>query len=173
MMGVPLVAVATNEIDEIRKRMAEIRMELHEDVQGVVAGAEAAFDWQYYVRLYPWAALAGSVVVGYLIVPRKRHDREPASAVPHTPRSHKAAAKHEVQEEKQETRRKSGLVGLAMGFLGPIVMRAAQNYASGYVENWIQEQTFGRPVAGAAPSPSDGPSPPPYGSGSPGPFPGG
>ena len=35
------MATATNEIEEIRRQMAQIRRELHEDVQEVVAGAEA------------------------------------------------------------------------------------------------------------------------------------
>ena len=67
-----VATASTTDVDDIRRQMAQIRRELHEDMQGVVAGAEAAFDWQYYVRLYPWAFLAGAAVVGYLVVP-KRH----------------------------------------------------------------------------------------------------
>ena len=53
--------------------MAQIRQRLHQDMQGVVAGAEAASDWKHYVRLYPWAALGvWPSPAGFLVIPRRR-----------------------------------------------------------------------------------------------------
>ncbi|MEA2631568.1 MAG: hypothetical protein QOE66_1787, partial [Chloroflexota bacterium] len=66
------MATATNEIEEIRRQMAQIRRELHEDVQEVVAGAEAVADWRRYIRMYPWAAVGIATATGYLIVPKRR-----------------------------------------------------------------------------------------------------
>lgn len=159
------MADATNDTNLIRKRMAEIRMELHEDVQGVVAGTEAAFDWQYYVRLYPWGALAAAVVAGYLVVPRKRRVHVELTHEESGPRPAGKSPREEIQEDKKEARRKSGMLGMAFGFLSPIVMRAAQNYASQYVENWIQQQTQTYPPgtvddAGMTPGPGISPGPP-------------
>ena len=63
-------ATATNESDEIRRKMAQIRRDLHEDVREVVAGAEAATNWRRYVRAYPWASVGIAAAVGFLAVPR-------------------------------------------------------------------------------------------------------
>ena len=65
------MATAPQEIDDVRRRMAQIRRELHEDVKGVVEGAEAATDWRRYVRNYPWATTGLALAIGYLVIPRR------------------------------------------------------------------------------------------------------
>ena len=72
------MASVSNEVDEIRRQMAQIRRELHEDVQGVVAGAEAVADWRRYIRLYPWAAVGAAV--GSAVGTASRTD--PAAVIP-------------------------------------------------------------------------------------------
>jgi len=134
------VATVSNDIDEIRRQMAQIRRELHEDVQEVVAGAEAVTDWRRYVRMYPWAAVATMVAVGYLIVPRRRR------SVPRDiARQSDVAEVREVIErarepEPEEKKRRKSLIGAAFGMLVPLAWRAAQNYAMGYLEQWIAQQ---------------------------------
>jgi len=155
---------STNEqIEEIRRRMAQIRMELHQDMQGVVAGTDAATDWRYYVRLYPWASLGAAALVGYLVIPRRRRSvtevaRKAAEAATEkvqqaveTARP-KTKAKAEGPAEKET--RKKGMLGLALGFLAPVVSRAVQGYAAQYVENLIAQQgmTMGPQPQPAAPS---------------------
>ncbi|HEU5116594.1 MAG TPA: hypothetical protein VFT74_07950, partial [Isosphaeraceae bacterium] len=135
-----------NDIDDVRRQMAQIRRELHEDMQMVVAGAESASDWRYYVRRYPWVALGLAAAAGYFLVPRKkptshRIAEETAEDLesffrkrPRTPPAD-SEAKAEVKAEKKE--KKAGLIGMVFGMVSPIVLRAAQSYAAGYVENWI------------------------------------
>jgi len=136
-------------------------MELHADVQGMVAGAEEATDWKHYIRRYPWAALSVAFVGGFLIVPRRRR------SVTKTAQKAAEAAVAKVREstelpitttaEAEKKSNKRGLIGVAMGFLGPIIFRAAQGYAAQYVENFIAQQgglaAMGFPPMGPEPVP--------------------
>jgi hypothetical protein len=141
-----------DQIDDIRRRMARIRRELHEDVKTVVAGAEAAFDWKRYVRLYPWACAGSALAIGYLIVPKKRRQViERVTVVPAVQAAAAPVAKAAKQEIKKE--RKAGLIGAAFGMLVPVVTRALQSYAAQYVENWIAQQTAAASAFGPKPSP--------------------
>ena len=151
------MATASTDVDDIRRQMAKIRLDMHQDMQGVVAGAEAAADWRRYVRSYPWVFLAGAVTVGFLIVPRRRRSiREAAEAaatnvvekVYSNGQGLAAAAPVELREKKK----RPGIFRLALTFLGPIALRAAQGYASQYIENFVAQQTqYGPPPFGGMP----------------------
>jgi len=155
------VATATDDVDEIRRKMAKIRRELHEDVRGVVASAEAVTDWHRYIRNYPWIALGVATAVGYVIVPRRHR------SVPHDLATHADVARvREVVEErrgkeqdKKSSKERKGLVGLGLSILGPIALRAAQGYAMKYLENWIllQQETMdaGPPPPGPTRAPGE------------------
>ncbi|MHC5544836.1 hypothetical protein ACYOEI_41915, partial [Singulisphaera rosea] len=65
------MATVTNDADEILRQMALIRRDLHEDVRGVVASAEAVTDWHRHIRNHPWLALGAATAVGYFVVPRR------------------------------------------------------------------------------------------------------
>jgi hypothetical protein len=152
------VATATNETDEIRRRMAQIRHQLHEDVREVVAGTEAVTDWRRYVRMYPWATVGVVTAAGYMLVPRRRRSvpRDVAR------QSDVAEMREELERARvpeQEKERRASLVGAAFGMLAPMAWRVAQNYAMGYVEQWIaqQQQQY---MAGAGPSHGGQPSQP-------------
>ena len=137
------VATATNDADEIRRQMALIRRELHDDVRGVVASAEAVTDWHRYIRDYPWVSLGAAAAVGFMIVPRKRRSvprdvarrSDVADAVEQTLAKERGKAK---AEEKEKTKR--GLIGMVFGMLAPVAVRAAQGYAVQYLERWIAQQ---------------------------------
>jgi hypothetical protein len=174
------------DVDRIRREMAQIRRELHEDMQGVVAGAEAVADWRRYVKLYPWASVAAAFAFGFWVVPKRRRSvteaarkaaeetAEKVVGAVQTAQVKKVVPVSEATAEKKEKR--AGLIGMAFGMLSPIVVRAAQSYAVSYVENWIaqQQQAMGGPPPGPGagamsgggmgrPSPSQGPPRPPGG----------
>ncbi len=139
------------EIEEIQRRMAQVRHELHEEVREAVKGAQSLTDWRSQVRNHPWLALGAAAVVGYLIVPRRR--REPAPAIVAVAPAAAAAGQAVVQAlpAAPEKKRRWGLIGSAFALLAPIAVRAAQNYAIQYLEQWIAAQPTG---AGPGPNPS-------------------
>ncbi len=155
--------------------MAQVRRELHEDMQGVVAGAEAASDWHYYVRRYPWLALGVAVVAGYVIVPKRRRtiaetadavaeqtvERVKAAAQDMKRGAEKAAKASAGPTESEKRERKTGLLGMAFGMIAPIALRAAQSYAANLVEGLIAQQTAGlgpMPPTGMPAGPGAGPA---------------
>jgi hypothetical protein len=152
------VADVASEVDEIRREMARIRVDLHQDVRGVVAGAEAATNWRYYVRLYPWTSLAAALAVGFLIVPRKRRSvraTAEAAAAATAAKLHEAAA-FEPRAQVEKEKRRTGLMGLVLGFVGPVAVRAAQNYAAQYLEAYLARHQHQQPLAAGRPAPGTG-----------------
>lgn len=132
------MATAPNDIEEIRRKMARIRRELHEDVRDVVEGAEAVSDWRHYVRRYPWATVGAACAIGFFLVPkRKKPTIKPAEVAEAVaaiiPQLTPAAPP--VPEKKG-----GGLIRGAIGLLAPVALRAAQNYATHFVSNWIAQQ---------------------------------
>jgi hypothetical protein len=68
--------------EEIRKRMAELRRELTSDVNDVSRSVREAgrsarkmASPLYLIRNYPWASAAVAGAVGYLLVPKKKHQQ--------------------------------------------------------------------------------------------------
>jgi hypothetical protein len=176
--GERIVASATNEIDDIRRRMALIRRELHEDIRGVVESAEAVTDWKHWIRDYPWASMALAAGVGFWLVPKRRKlvkPQEVARAVVAEiqPAVQTVQAAVPAPEPKQKGR---GLIGAGLGLIGPIVMRAAQNYATHLVSHWIAQQkeqmAHAMAASGQAPRMGQGPGHGPGHAYGPGPGPG-
>ena len=127
--------------------MAQIRQRLHQDMQGVVAGAEAAADWKHYVKMYPFVALGLACAAGYLVVPRKRRSvsqtaEKAAQAVvdklTETPVSVPAPT-YVAAPTIQPVPKKSGIFGSLFGMVTPIVVKAAQNYALNYVGTLMEQ----------------------------------
>ncbi len=115
--------------------MAQIRRDLHEDVKGVVEGAEAATDWRRFVRSYPWACMGAAVALGYFIVPRKhRPTTVQISAAPIAP---PVTAEPVATVEPKKGK---GLLGSAFGLVAPMVFRTAQGYALQFAEQWLAQK---------------------------------
>jgi hypothetical protein len=130
------VSTAPPEIDEIRQKMAQIRRDLHEDVRGVVQGAEAATDWRRFIRNYPWASMGVALAVGYMVVPRRHPSTTTIQMVP--PEVARAAA---VEEPRAvEARKGKGLLGTVFGLVAPVAFRAAQGYALQFAEQWMAQK---------------------------------
>jgi hypothetical protein len=141
------VATASNEADEIRRQMAQIRRELHQDVRGVVVQAEAVADWRRYIRMYPLASLGMAFAIGYLVVPRRYAERAGVREAVVPPTGKPA--------DRSPTR--TGVVSSVLGMVAPVAVRVAQGYAVHYLENWIARQqspTMAGPAGQPARSPS-------------------
>ncbi len=150
--------------------MAKIRRELHEDVRGVVASAEAVTDWKHYVRTYPWLAVGLAVAVGFLVVPKRRRPRGISAAeIPGVVRAEiaqvvQAEPLKAVPVEAPKPKGK-GLISILFGMIAPVAIRAAQGYATQYLGNWISQQQGAMAeqmaAAGLGPIPGMGPMPGP------------
>ncbi len=150
------MATAPNEIDDIRRQMARIRRELHEDVRDVVKGAEAVSDWRHYMRMYPWATVVAAAAIGYFVVPKRR---KPAIKAAEVAQAVAAVMPQMVLPTHAASPKPSkGLIRGALGLLTPIALRAAQNYATHFASNWIAQQQAQMAAAGMAPHP-ESPSP--------------
>jgi hypothetical protein len=154
------VATATNDADEIRRKMAQIRRELHQDVREVVASAEAVTDWRRYLRRYPWVTVGAAFAVGYLIVPKRKRALAIDVATQFEP-ARLYAAGEDVRPvvTREEPPRKSLLVS-AFGVVAPIAWRLAQSYALNHAEQWLAQQQERYRAAAAPPPPSPSPTPP-------------
>jgi hypothetical protein len=159
-------STTTEEILDTQRRMAQIRHELHVEAREVVKGAQSLTDWRSLVRNYPWLALGAVAAVGYLIVPRRSATPTVVAVTPPAPA---LAASMPVQPEQPPRRRRWGILSTALGLLGPIAVRAAQNYAIQSMEQWLAAQPSGGPApTGPGPRPGGGDARPTMPFGSPG-----
>jgi len=159
------VSTVPNEVDDIRRQMAEIRRVLHEDVQGVVATAEAATDWRRYLTAYPWVSLGAAFAVGYFIVPRGHPTVATAAELSKVQAVVRDTRDQVVEAAKGESqgksRRKKGLIAAGLGMVAPLVVKAAQSYALSYLEQWMLQQQQGAAHAGPPREPEGRPRPSP------------
>jgi len=128
--------VTPSDISDIQRRMAQIRHEMHHEVQSAVKGAQSLADWQSMVKSHPWLAISIASAVGYLIVPRRRSDHPTIVNVAHPSAApFMAAAAPELENKLKSS--KWSIVGTALSLLAPVAVRVAQNYALGHLEAWL------------------------------------
>jgi hypothetical protein len=131
-------AASSGELGELQRRMAQIRREMHADVQGAVRGAQSLTDWRSLVGNHPWAALGVALGVGYLVVPHR--SSQPKTSTPIISEAPRAPAV--VSPASQSRKDRFRPVGMAFGLLGPVLVRAAQNYALNHLEQWLAAHPF-------------------------------
>lgn len=125
--------------DDIQRRMAEIRRDLHKDVRDVVASAEAATDWRRYLTMYPWVSLGAAFAVGYLVVPRRQHAPSATDITPGAEKQIRAAIDSLEKEPRPPKRRRVGVIGTLWSLAGPVATRAAQSYAAQFLERQLSQ----------------------------------
>jgi hypothetical protein len=141
----PIIAT---DITDIQRRMAQIRHDMHQEVQGVVKGAQSLTDWRSLVKRHPWPSLALASAVGYLIVPKRRI--EPATIVAlGSPNPERLARSANEDVADKPRRARSNAFGVILGLAAPIVVRAAQNYALNHLEAWLAQHPL--PSGGSGP----------------------
>jgi len=157
LKGEQALATATNEADEIRRRMAQIRHDLHQDVKQVVEGAGGVTDWRRYVRAYPWPLAGAAVAVGYLVVPKRRRNVPRDVARRSDLAELRAVAAPTGEPETEDKKRAKSLLGSVFGMVAPLAWRLAQNYAMSYLEQWLAQQqqqamaSSGPPIGASTP----------------------
>jgi hypothetical protein len=123
-------------IPDIQRRMAQIRHDMHQEVQGAVEGARTLTDWKSLVRSYPWTSLSIAAAIGYFVVPKRRAEPSKIVAVA----AHGPEVSTNMRKENSEGVARvtmGSVLGTAFGLLSPLVIRAAQTYALTYFEQWL------------------------------------
>jgi hypothetical protein len=129
------------EIEDIQRRMAQIRHEMHGEVLVAVKGARSLTDWRSLARSYPWLTLGVAAAIGYLVVPRRRSETPTIVAV--NARAPELASLVEPQKESEKTRGRGwSIMGTVFSLLAPIAVRAAQNYSMQYIEGLLAQHKF-------------------------------
>ena len=136
----------TSEVEEIYRRMAVIRRESHSKVSESVAGAEAVVDWGRYAWMYPWMALGGAALTGYLLYAATR----PKASV---------AARNPAEEEKQQPstaeaspkQDRSGTLPNILFAVGGVIVPVAISAAQSYALRWLERQYPTRPEVDPVP----------------------
>jgi hypothetical protein len=118
--------------DDIRRRMAQIRSEFRQNVREVAQAAQEYTDWRTYVRANPWAFLAAAAALGYFAVPQRfRGGTLDAQQL-------KTALAYAVPVKARR-----GLLGMALGLLGPILLRQSLALASSKLQEFLAARPAG------------------------------
>ena len=144
-----MATASHQEIEDLRRKMALIRHDLHQDVRSVVEGAEAAADWRRYVRSYPWLGVGLAFAVGFLLVPRRLRATN-TTTINYAPAEIARSVAAEVPKilpaaALPEKKKSNGLIKSALGLAMPVVLRAAQGYALQFFEQWMAQKMAQQP----------------------------
>jgi len=131
------VSKADDEVEDILRQMAQIRVSLHHEMRNVVAGAEAAFDWRSYVRRQPLTCLGVAFALGYILMPgHKRSVRATAkAAATEAAERVRESVVEQIQTQTSKPARSGGIVKTVLLALTPVAVRFAQGYALQFLES--------------------------------------
>ena len=137
------------DISDIQRRMAQIRHDMHQEVQGAVKGAQSLTEWRSIVKSHPWLSISVASVVGYLIVP-KRRSMSPTIVTVGNPSPELLTAAPTGDQSRQLKQSRWSILGTAFSLLAPVAVRGAQNYVLGQLEQWLSQHPLPS-VPGEAP----------------------
>jgi hypothetical protein len=126
------------DISDIQRRMAQIRHDMHQEVQGAVKGAQSLTNWRSLVKSHPWLSISVASVVGYLIVPRRR-STSPTIVTVGNPSPQLLTAATAGDQSRQPKQSGWSVLGTAFSLLAPVAVRGAQNYVLGHLEQWLSQ----------------------------------
>ena len=130
---------AVSEIDDIRRQMAQIRHDLHQDVSSVVGGVsevvtevEEVMDWRSVIRNHPYldhrSGLGGGV-----------SDRAAADEGRDPKQSRTNSSPRPLRKPPASRRKRFRPMSWALNLLWPIATQAAQSYAMIWIENQLKD----------------------------------
>lgn len=122
---------------DIRQRMAALRTELEEDVQGVSDSARAMSDWRFYVRRFPFAAAGLAAAAGFLLVPKRSQvivpDAETLAAMAKQNRVWVKTGAPQPQDKQR------GMLGGLLALAASAGARLAMNWATAQLKSSLAE----------------------------------
>jgi hypothetical protein len=131
----------TSQAEDVQREMRQVRAELRDDVQQVVASAQVLGEWRRYVRTAPWLSLGAAAAVGYFLVPsRMMVIRPDAKALLELAR----AKKLELKMDSPGVQRPSLLKSIAAAAAGS-VMQAGMALLSHQLNQFLAPTADRRP----------------------------
>lgn len=133
----------SDEAKAIRSQMAQIRVDLGEEMEGIVGQARVLTDWRYYVRNYPWRCAAGAALLGYLVVPRRLGVIRPDAAT-----LAKLARKNQlVVKQQPDIQRRGRFAGPLLGLAANMATKAAMAYMGQQAGRFFEQQALAQEEA--------------------------
>lgn len=109
-----------SEADEIRRRMADVRQEMNEDVVVLVESARSLLDWKGYITAHPVLTLGAACATGFALIPKKKIRTVEASNLEGL-----LDGKRVVITNPDKLQPKKSLLGGAMTALAGLALRTA------------------------------------------------
>lgn len=134
--------------ENIRKRMEEVRLEVGDDVAGIVRSAKALTDWRGHVRKHPFLCVGAAAALGFLIVPKRKGkvaqnalnsaDAQELQELIAQLKKHNFNAASAVPEAAAVSK---GMFATLAAMAAPLAFRAAMNYGQHLVATLGQNRT--------------------------------
>jgi hypothetical protein len=140
----------STDMEDIQRRMAQIRHDMHGEVLDAVKGARSLTDWRSLVRNHPFATLGLAAAIGYLVVPSRRRSEAPTIVAVNATAPEVAALAESQKQSEQTSGTAWSIMGTVFNLVAPIVVRAAQNYSMHYIEGLLARHESGPEEAGRA-----------------------
>ena len=114
-----MASTKNDDIEEIQRQMREIRINLGDEVHGLVNKARAMTDWRVHWRNHPWIWSGAAAALGYLIVPSRRFGNSDAGKLADIARVSSAS----LASRSPRRRIISELASLALGIVAKKAMQ--------------------------------------------------
>ena len=128
--------------EQIRSRMASLRLHMHKDAQRIVANTNRLLDWKDYVRQFPKALVAAGVVTGFLLGP----GRKVVPSVNLSQDSIDELLKQRQEKLQSEVAQRPSLASGAFSILTGLAMSGASILVRRGVENYFSRQAGSNPM---------------------------
>ncbi|WP_437193890.1 hypothetical protein [Planctomicrobium sp. SH527] len=142
-----------SDVDRLQLQMHRIRRRVDSDVGELLTEAEQLFSWKYYVVRNPVACSVGAALLGFMLVPAKKH--QVVSRVYLDPEVSQKIADQTAGvpiESEQPSEVKSGLI-LSLGALAlNTLVKSGVSYASHFVKETILKEVAGRDLPQEVPN---------------------
>jgi hypothetical protein len=134
---------ATPSAEDLQRQMQQVRVEMREDVQVMVANAREMTDWTWYVRTYPWVCVGAAAAIGFLVVPsRSRPVIKPDA------KDLIELAKHQkIVVKMEEPKSSSSLLGTLARMAAGSLLQGGMAVVSHQLDQMLKQPREPRPVS--------------------------
>jgi|GEM_PF-1897953 len=124
--------------EQIRSRMAKLRLHMDRDARQIIANTNQLFDWKDYVKHFPKALVAAGLIAGFVIGPGRKVVPSVNLSQNSIDERLKQRPQQSVAEVSQRSEIASGafkmLTGLAMTGVSILVRKGVENYFNSHAK---------------------------------------